>query len=309
MTEQIIVDTRLININSTNSIKLNDYYYSNVLLQFQNLLKEEDDILYTTCGLLSAQIPFSFYNINVNNQTLKYSVNSVVYSLTIPEGNYNSTTFITAFQTQFSAGGHGKTIVITIDKLTGRLTITVSSYSLIVYSTDSSMYRVLGIIANTDISVSSSTTLSFPLNLLGVKKINITSNALANFNTDSYVMNQNNLVESISVQSSAFGLIVYDRLSNTYGQLRNKIINEIDIQIRDEDYKLIDFNGIDWSLCFQLNITRKIRFTAPIYNFNFLKATTTNDISGNTQKTDEPLAISNDENKSGDEDLDLLMQE
>jgi hypothetical protein len=102
---------------------------------------------------------------------------------------------------------------------------------------------------------------------------------------------------------------VYDRLSNTYGQLRNKIINEIDIQMRDEDYKLIDFNGIDWSLCFQLNITRKIVFIAPIYNFNFLKATTTNDISGNTQKTVEPLAISNDENKSGDEDLDLLMQE
>jgi hypothetical protein len=304
MTEQIIVDTRLININSSHSIKLNDYYYSNVLLQFQNLLKEEDDILYTTCGLLSAQIPFSFYNINVNNQLLKYSVNSVIYTLTIPEGNYNSSTFITAFQTQFSTGGHGKTVSISIDKLTGRLTFTVSNYTLIIYSSNSSMYRVLGIIANTDISITTTIVFTFPLNLLGVKKINITSNALSVYNTDSYVLGQNNLIESISVQSSAFGLIVYDRLSNTYGQLRNKIINEIDIQLRDEDYKLIDFNGIDWSLCFQLNITRKIVFIAPIYNFNYL--------SNNQTKTDiKPLVISDKtddiENYTiGDNDLDIL---
>jgi hypothetical protein len=37
--------------------------------------------------------------------------------MTIAEGNYNSTTFISAFKTAFSAAGHGKAVAISIIKL------------------------------------------------------------------------------------------------------------------------------------------------------------------------------------------------
>ena len=58
--------------------------------------------------------------------TIKYEISSVEYSMTIPEGQYNANTFITAFQTQFAAGGHGKTCVMTLDKIPGKFLLSPS---------------------------------------------------------------------------------------------------------------------------------------------------------------------------------------
>jgi hypothetical protein len=51
---------------------------------------------------MSAEIPCSFYNINVNNNT--YSVNAVDYTMEVAEGNYTATSFIAEFVSQFVAG-------------------------------------------------------------------------------------------------------------------------------------------------------------------------------------------------------------
>ena len=71
------------------------------------MLLKDIPIHYTlTIAIQSVEIPYSFYNVSVNYNTIYYSIASVFYTMTIPEGNYTANTFITEFNSQFSLGGH-----------------------------------------------------------------------------------------------------------------------------------------------------------------------------------------------------------
>lgn len=252
-----IIDTKNITLNSKDGMRINSDNLSSVVFSFKDVLKNEKDILYTTVGLYSAEIPVSFYNINVNNYVLNYSVNAVSYSMTIPEGNYNATSFITAFQTQFASGGHSKTIAVSINRLTGIFTFTISGYTLIFLYANTTMYEVLGFIPLTNYTMTTTLTAPYMANLLGVKKLKIVSSVLANTSVDSNNLGGSNMIQTISVDQPAFGLITYKNQNNNYSKIRSKVINDIDIQIRDENDALIDFNGVNWSLTILLNIYRK----------------------------------------------------
>ena len=331
MTE-LILDSRVINLNSKDSVKLNSQKNSNVYFKFKNILKEDDDVYYITCGLLSAQIPVSFYNVNVNNQYLSYSVNGTAYSLTIPEGNYNAYGFISSFQTQFSNGAHGKALTVTLDKLTGRFTFTLTtSYTLVLNSATSTIFKVLGFDISTDYTITSSQLAPYPANFLGVKKIKVLSSALANFSYDSNTLGNTNLIQTITVNDSAFGMVTYQNQIENYGRLKTKRIDEIDIQLRDEDDALIDLNGIDWGLTFHLNLYRRIPTSDTKLDLKPLEILI-NHLDDNSQdiekkdkneggKEEDPKTISptmeNEENPTlgqnvenynhGDSDLDVLL--
>jgi hypothetical protein len=88
-----VIEHKLIVLNSKeDGDKLNGEYLSHVRFNFRDILKGRRYIL---CGYVSSisRNTVFFYNINVNNSTLNYSVNSTDYSL-LTEGNYNATTFM-----------------------------------------------------------------------------------------------------------------------------------------------------------------------------------------------------------------------
>ena len=99
----------------------------------------------------------------------------------------------------------------------------------------------------------------FPLNLLGIQQLKITSKALASYNSSSTTLGESNLVGVIQSTAPPFGMILYSNI-NSFSVLKNKTIGLIDIEIRSEDGNFIDFNGVDWTLTFQLTIYRKIPF-------------------------------------------------
>ena len=69
----------------------------------------------------NAIIPYSFYNVNSNNNTLMYTVNGgSVQTLNITEGNYNVNTLITAITSAIPA------FTITYSNSTNFLTFTHS---------------------------------------------------------------------------------------------------------------------------------------------------------------------------------------
>lgn len=256
------IDYRLINLNSTNAIKYNGTMLSNVLFNFKNILKEESDILYSNCGILNAQIPASFYSVNSSNNTLKYTVGASNYTLTIASGNYNANTLITALQNGFSS--NSTPITITIDKLNGKLSFSYTS-SFSFQFNGSTIFKILGFDPNTNYSsVSNNINGVYPCNLLGAKRINIYSNALANYSIDSFYLTNTSLIQSLSISVPAFGLITYQNFTANYGRLKQRFINEIDIQLFDENNNYLDFNNIDWSITLQLAITRKLVITDTI---------------------------------------------
>lgn len=256
--ELTITEQKIIILNSKDAIKLNGEYLSYVSFNFRDILKRDEDIYYTSIAVLSAEIPFSFYTVNENNNTLNYTINSIDYILVLNEGNYNATTFITEFVSKFNAGGHDCTITMAFNKIIGKLTTIKTSGAYDIIYKSSPIYEVLGLLSNTSYTLSTSIEHPHMLNLLGIKKLRILSSSLSLENYDSSGHTSSNLLQTISVDKPAYSLLTFQNTSNALSRLKNKILNEIEIQIRDENNNLVDFNNVYWTISLVLNVHRKI---------------------------------------------------
>ena len=259
----IISERRLISLNSEDATQyFNGTFLSNMIFNFSDVLKDERNILYVEGGIYNCQIPCSFYAVNYTNNVLFYSLNSIIYSITVPVGNYNFTNFASQMVSKFLVNGH--IIVITIDKTTGIITFTNSTGTLNYFiETGSTLWRVLGFETGSGNFNATANVITPPylLNLLGIKKIKIFSNSLGINSLDSKSSITNTLIDTLGVNTPAYGLLTYDNQQAIYSKLKQKIINQIDIQIKDENNEFINFNNTDWSVTLALIIYRKLETT------------------------------------------------
>lgn len=318
----LYTDTILINLNSNNAILNNGSYLSDIQFNFTGLIKDDPEIIESRIQIQNAQIPFSFYNINVYNNILKYSVDGLptIYTITLIRGNYNSNSLITELQNEFIANSHTD-ITIAISSITGCLTITKITGSLTLLYIDSTVLKVLGFLVSQDYtSTLGILNAPFPLNLLGTLKLRIASDTLQTNNLDSSVGGSFNILATIPIESSNFGIILFDNIANTQSLLDNKFLDSFDIKILDDDNNLINFNNVGWSISLLIHKVKKRTnntntdfksIITPL--FNLINSTTTNsntDSSSNTNSNiDEnnindliPVVDSTDTN-----DLDVLL--
>jgi len=287
-------ETRIISLNSLYANnKKNTTFLSDLDFYFKNVLKDETNIVRSTIQLVNAQIPVSYYTINYTNDIFKFAWNTVgnIINISITRGNYNSSSLITELQNKLLAQGYNFTI--SISRITGIMTFSSTN---LYYIFNNPLGVILGF--NTTLgSVFNGTnwllTAPFPLNLLGIKKLKIFSNALATHSFDSFGSGNNSLINTITVNSAPFGLIIYETPTEPV-ILKSKTINTIDIQIYDEDNNFINFNNINFTLTFQLNIIRtQPVLTSPI-------KTITDVLEQELQKIDtdiQALANGNQENQ------------
>lgn len=259
----ILKERRLININSEDAtFKNNGTFLSDLVFSFSNILKEERNIVYVEGGVLNAQIPVSFYAVNYTNNILFYSLNSTIFSITIPVGNYNFTSFASAIVARFLANGH--TFSITINQTTGIITFTNSTGTLNNFQElGSTAWRIFGFETGSGNFNATANVITPPylLNLLGVKKIKISCEAFSISSCDSKNFSTSTLIDTISVDVPAYGQINYINQTGEYGRLRRKEINNIDIQIKDENNNFINFNNTDWSITLAIIIFRQVEIT------------------------------------------------
>ena len=257
-----IESTCYINISSqhgTSRPAAGDYlpsYLSNMVFSFNGLLKEEDDILYSYVDIVSAQIPVSFYNINYTNNLLSYTMGGGgTQTLTLTKGNYFATTLIAELKTQFLAAGF--IVAITYDRASGKFTFSASG-SFTFLASGSTIFGVLGFGLTTDYSSSSNyLTAPYPVSFLSIKKLRFASNALATQSVGSYTGGSSSLFGTIPVNAGPFGLVLYDNVSGRKSFLRNKKVDEIDIQVYDENNRFINFNNTDWAITLAITTTRR----------------------------------------------------
>lgn len=251
--------TKQINLNSVNAIKKNGTYNSDVLFPFKNMINEDEQISHIDFSIENAQIPVSFYNITTNNNTLGVSVDGGgVNILTIPEGNYNTTTLNTEIINQLADAGI-TTITLALSTVTGKYTFTISSGYFTFHYANSTMLKILGFLETQDYTSSSQILTSpYPVNLLGVLKMKISSNAISVMNFDSADNGSTkNTILELPITAQSFGLITYTNVSNIHSNLLTKNINDIDIRITDNNDSLINFNNIDWTMSFLIKIYYK----------------------------------------------------
>ena len=274
--------TKIVTLSSSNCQRLNGELLSNVRFTFSRVLADQNHIHYNTISIQSAEIPHSFYNVDQNHNVIYYTVADTGglgsfynnYTMTIPEGQYNANTFITVFQTLFAAGGHGKTCVLTIDKVTGKFLLAAgdSSFTITIYTTGTTAFRIIGLDTASDHTFYSiPTAFSYPCNFLGVTKLKVFSDALACDNLDSSALGETNLIDTISVNAPAYGLIQFSAGEHNECLMKHKQIDNIDVQIRDERNNYVDFNNQDWSITFIIHSVTNEDFT-PTKEFGALLA-------------------------------------
>ena len=97
-------------------------------------------------SLVNAQIPVSFYTINYTNNILKIAlgVGSIQY-LTIPVGNYNATTLISAIITLLNDSNFN----IVISKINGLLTFSYNNSFILYTDNTATIGQILGFDLNT----------------------------------------------------------------------------------------------------------------------------------------------------------------
>lgn len=251
------IDQRQIILNSDHAILNNGTFLSDVNFTFIGLLQDDADVEEITVQVQNAQIPISFYNINVYNNILNITYNSTPYSLTLTRGNYNSTTLINEIIAKLALIAITD-ITIATSSITGIITFTRAGGLNFTINSTGTINKVLGFeVGTTYISVGGVLSAPFPLNLLGLLKLKIASYELQTGNYDSSVDGTLNILATIPIEAGSFGLILYDNISNTQSLIRNPTLDGFDLKIYGDDNNLVNFNNVGWNITLLLSITRR----------------------------------------------------
>ena len=265
------------------------------------MLKNEDDIVMTQISINSAQIPISYYIVNYTNNTLvyRYGINPIT-TIVFDTGNYNANTFITQFISKIDH------IIPSLNKLNGKFIYTAPS-GFNFYHTGSTCFKFLGLDTNTDY-FGSTISSPYPVQFQGITRLKIVSNELNTYSMDSNTGNFSNTLATLSVNSSAYGILLYDNTSQYKPILRNRDNNIFDIGILDDNDNFINFNNCSWKITLQLDITR----LSNLMDRTFQKPNNTlptQDLGQNPDNPDSgnPSPELVDLGGTGDSDLDFLM--
>jgi len=273
-----IAESKIITINSANAEKLNGDFLSNIVFNFKDVVKTLTEAT-NTVSLQSVEMPFSIYNVGYNKNTIslritKQNGDTVNHTLTLTEGNYNANTFRTEVIGKFLAETTFA-ILMELSPTTGLFNLTPTTNALqnvIILFNGTTCNKIIGLKQDKTFSfnLNSPTSFDFPANFLGVKKLSLYSDALAGNNIDSNSLGENTLINTISVNAPAWGLITYNNASLNESILQNSFINRIDLQIRDEDGLLVDFNNTDYEMTFILKTYRDYKERLKVGGFSDL---------------------------------------
>ena len=295
------IDNKIITLNSAFGVSNNGTMLSNVLFKTGCILEEDTSIIDTHISVVNAQIPVSFYVINSSIHQFRLSLDGVAFvAKTIPVGNYNNYSLISALQLLV-----GSTFTITFNQVNG--IITFSSTFLLFrfdFSVDNSCHLLLGFSKITYYVTTGTLTAPYPLNLLGVKRISIKSYNLGVVN---YNSNGGDIVlTTIPADQPPFCMLSFNNQSTDSQLIKVKTIDSIDILLMDEANTLLDFNNVNWTITLKLEIIRfkpeGLSTFKEILNGGSAPHTDTNEIVD--EKITEPLHPN--EKEGNDEELDFL---
>ena len=289
-------DSRIIVLNSSDAIKLNGTYNSSIIFPMNGLLRDDPHIIQSHIQLIASQIPHSFYIINSNNNTLYYTVTKV-FNIIIPEGNYNAFNLISTMTSLFLANGHS--IIPSISRINGKITYT--STSNFTFNSNSSILKILGFLTGSNTSSINNVLVSpFPLNLLGTKRITISSQNLATvaLNTLNSKTQTQSILATVYINEPVFGLVTHSNTTNVNHLLKVKNIDSIDLQMTDEDGNLLNFNNQEFTMKLLISSTYEL-----IIGSKSTFGQITQQASIQEQQQSQPSKIE----ETPDSDLDLLL--
>jgi len=231
--------TRIFNISSKNT-SLNDSFKSKLSISLPDLsFHEKIENIYFS--VQHAEIPNSFYVVNYTNNVI--DINSISY--TIPVGNYNANTLITALILLLP------TYTITYNSITNKYTFNnTSSFTI---NSSSTCRNIIGLGNVNQSSISNSLTLPYSVNFVPLPRINLKSNFF-HFNNFNGIDYSNDLFLSIQNNTNPNSMIHYLNQTGIKFRVEDKNITTFIISITDDDGNYINFNNQDTRISLQIDV-------------------------------------------------------
>lgn len=239
------VETLQIHLNSEDAIK--SYSSGNNYLEFNLRYFEipSDHTIYLSVH--HAVIPYSFYDVNANNNILCYVLSGSVITLTIPIGNYTSNSLLSVLKSLIP------NLTITYSTITNKFTFSHPTLNFSFLNTFSTCFSLLGFSKNDQLSVGKVLISNQMVNLKSTRCICVHST----FRTDNISTSSSlntSIICSIPINVSPYSLITYKNHSNYKVNLHTNIFNSVVIRLMDQNGVAIDFNNAPWSIVLQLDI-------------------------------------------------------
>jgi hypothetical protein len=258
------VDTKMLYLStkSASGLILNGDLKSWARYDLRNYINFQDD---PSVEAVSISIPYvticnSNYIINSTNNVLNTRNNdtAVTTTYTFPSGNFTADSFITTFNSLAVAQGY----TMTLNRTTNRFTITRASGSV--------SFSLLGT-STCDYIMGFSGTVTSTVNTLTCPRVcNFLNNATYNIacvnggfqngiilNTDG-TTGQGNIMVSVPNSATLNSQIVYSNPNGGEFKLASLNQNTLEIQILDNNNKLVDFNGIASFFSLQVKVYRRV---------------------------------------------------
>lgn len=200
--------------------------------------------------VVSAEIPYAWYNIsdNLNNNYITYDTTE---TLNLGNKSYTATELI-RFLNTFDEQPFG----FAYNKFSGKVTITnTDSFNHTINFTVGNIRSVLGAKHQDELIVAgASKELESLLDLVSVHAVYVKT-SLASGNVLSTNTTNSTTLQKIQVQNNSSSIIYLDLNSYlTVSELKNQIIDTFDVQLCDQNNKLIDLNLVDWEMTIVFNI-------------------------------------------------------
>ncbi len=238
-----------IHLNSTNATK----FYNgtcNSYVEFTMPVIEIPTECTIYLSVSHVSIPYSFYNVNTNNNMLSYSIGSTLYTVYIPVGNYTTSNLLTTLKSILSP------FTISYSGITNKFTFTHPTNDFIFnYSTNSVSSTCLGLLGFSNNYHSSSVrvlTSDLMVNLCPTRCVCISSSFLTQ-SIATIAPFANTILCSIPISVNPFTNITWSN-NGCKTNLNTNIFSSIIIKLTDQDGNVLDFNGINWSISLQLDI-------------------------------------------------------
>jgi hypothetical protein len=219
-------------------------------------------------GLISAEIPYSFYTVTTNNNTMtvKTKVGDLTstHNVTIDPGNYDVDALTDALNLQvsnakFSFNENSNKYKLEKDGPTDYVSISASS-----------MHKIMGFSEEQlqSVPTAESIVATNCVNLAGTSSVYVNFPNLGIQNLDSRG-DLNGVVAKLNVNCNPGEFIFYQQTETQYYMISNRAIQNFQLSLTDDDNNLLEMNGADFSVTLSVHFS-KIRepFSANKYLVN-----------------------------------------
>jgi hypothetical protein len=200
-------------------------------------------------ALESISIPFTWYNIDSNNNSIRFN-DGTQRDVTIPVGVYSSSTIITAIKTAMDGAPSTLVFTVTYNNITKKITIAETGGPTnfdLQFNINNSLGPLLGYGLNNFTGAATYTANNvFDVNQNN-HSISIYSRELTRYNSRTITSNHKMPMLRIPNNISLWGgIIEFENIKDyVWDYDPGKTLQEIDIRITDNNDNDIDFNGID----------------------------------------------------------------